>query len=228
MCVCVRTKLIRRSIPSCGLIRRNWWRELQSVNPPPRAESVSLTGWPHSLDNGFKDSSINRPWSGKPSLGISWPGSLGTSCECPIDSVCHRCRLSTGMSWMPGAPSMEVSCRVVPTSFTIGQIARSLCPSLSVKDAYKLLVRKNSRPPHCVAKFTPVYPDVVWPDAWQQVHCCAIDRQVTDLAWKIAHGVLYTAATFPTSVGIAWIPPVSAVDIRVRTSPPFLRMSPME
>jgi hypothetical protein len=66
--------------------------------------------------------------------------------------------------------------------------------ALSVKGAYQLLIQMNSPPPHCVAKFTPVYPDVVWPDAWQQVHCCAIDRQVTDLAWKVAHGVLYTAA----------------------------------
>jgi hypothetical protein len=66
--------------------------------------------------------------------------------------------------------------------------------SLSVKDAYQFLVKKNSQPPHCIAKFTPVYPDVVWPDAWHQIHICAIDRQVTDLAWKIAHWVLYTAA----------------------------------
>ena len=64
---------------------------------------------------------------------------------------------------------------------------------LTVKTAYQFLGAKEAKPPHCVGKFSPVYPEVVWPAAWQQVHCCSIDRQATDLAWKIAHGVLYTA-----------------------------------
>ena len=35
-------QLTRRSIPSCGRTRRNWWREPLSVNRPLMAESVSL------------------------------------------------------------------------------------------------------------------------------------------------------------------------------------------
>ena len=64
---------------------------------------------------------------------------------------------------------------------------------LTVKVAYQFLEHKDAKPPHCVGKYSPVYPEVVWPAVWRQVHCCAIDRKVTDHAWKIAHGVLYTA-----------------------------------
>jgi hypothetical protein len=45
---------------------------------------------------------------------------------------------------------------------------------------------------------------MAWPDAWQQVHICVIDRQVTDLAWKITHRVLYSAAQVHMDTTCFW------------------------
>ena len=46
---------------------------------------------------------------------------------------------------------------------------------------------------HCLGKFFPVYGSLDWPSTWRSLSFFDPDRQVTDLCWKIAHGVLYTA-----------------------------------
>ena len=69
------------------------------------------------------------------------------------------------------------------------------CPVavMSTKSCYLYLLSENMVPPHCVGKFFPVYGSLDWPSTWRSLTFFDLDRQVTDLCWKIAHGVLYTA-----------------------------------
>ena len=48
--------------------------------------------------------------------------------------------------------------------------------------------------PHCVAEFFPQFGPLYWSCPWRQLFLFDLDRQVIDLAWKVAHGVLYTAS----------------------------------
>ena len=48
-------------------------------------------------------------------------------------------------------------------------------------------------PPHCVAKFRPLFGPLYWSATWRQLSFFVLDRPVIDLSWKVAHGVLYTA-----------------------------------
>ena len=65
--------------------------------------------------------------------------------------------------------------------------------SLSTKSTYLVLLSDRSEAPHCVEKFLPSFGPLYWPSTWRQLFFFDIDRQVIDLSWKIAHGVLYTA-----------------------------------
>ena len=69
------------------------------------------------------------------------------------------------------------------------------CPVavMSTHSCYLYLLSENMVPPHCVGKFFPVYSSLDWPSTWRSLTFFDLDRQVTDLCWKIAHGVLYTA-----------------------------------
>ena len=69
------------------------------------------------------------------------------------------------------------------------------CPVtvMSTKSCYLYLLSENMVSPHCVGKFFPVYGSLDWPSTWRSLTFFDLDRQVTDLCWKIAHGVLYTA-----------------------------------
>ena len=69
------------------------------------------------------------------------------------------------------------------------------CPVtvMSTKSFYLYLLSENMVSPHCVGKFFPVYGSLDWPSTWRSLTFFDLDRQVTDLCWKIAHGVLYTA-----------------------------------
>ena len=71
--------------------------------------------------------------------------------------------------------------------------ASSAAPNMPTKICYLYLLCENMSPPHCVTKFAPVYGDLHWPTAWRSLSFFDIDRQVIDLNWKIAHGVLLTA-----------------------------------
>ena len=65
--------------------------------------------------------------------------------------------------------------------------------SLTTKSAYLTLVSELPGVPHCVGKFLPSFGPLYWPSTWRQLFFFDMDRQVIDLSWKVAHGVLYTA-----------------------------------
>ena len=65
--------------------------------------------------------------------------------------------------------------------------------STSCKSCYELLLSLNPCVPHCVEKFRPSFGDLEWPCVWRALFLMPLDRQVIDLNWKVAHGVVYTA-----------------------------------
>ena len=69
----------------------------------------------------------------------------------------------------------------------------ALASSMSAKSAYLYLLSANFVPPHCEEKFLPEYGPLYWSATWRQLSFCPLDRPVIDLAWQVAHGVLYTA-----------------------------------
>lgn len=81
-------------------------------------------------------------------------------------------------------------------SLSYGSSSCHACSSicyLSTNICYLYLLSENMAPPHCVGKFAPIYGALHWPTTWRSLCFFDIDRQVIDLNWKIAHGVLYTA-----------------------------------
>ena len=69
----------------------------------------------------------------------------------------------------------------------------ALVSSMSAKSAYLYLLSVHFVPPHCEEKFLPLYGSLYWPTTWRQLGFCPLDRPVIDVAWQVAHGVLYTA-----------------------------------
>ena len=69
----------------------------------------------------------------------------------------------------------------------------ALASSMSAKSAYLYLLSVNFVPPHCEEKFLPLCGSLYWPTIWRQLSFCPLDRPVIDVAWQVAHGVLYTA-----------------------------------
>ena len=65
--------------------------------------------------------------------------------------------------------------------------------SISCKASYLLLLSFNTVVPHCVFKFASSFGALDWPSTWRSLQFMPLDRQVRDLSWKVAHGVLYTA-----------------------------------
>jgi len=65
---------------------------------------------------------------------------------------------------------------------------------MTTKYCYLFLLSDRLADPHCVEKFAPVFGSLYWPSMWRSLFFFDLDRQVLDLNWKIAHGVLYTAA----------------------------------
>lgn len=74
--------------------------------------------------------------------------------------------------------------------------AHSLTPvgGMTTKSCYLHLLSENMSPPHCVDKFLPVFGVLYWSTTWRELFFFDLDHPVIDLSWKIAHGVLYTAA----------------------------------
>ena len=64
--------------------------------------------------------------------------------------------------------------------------------SISCKACYQMLLSFNPCVPHCVSKFRLLY-QIDWRSTWHSLFLLPLDRQVIDLNWKVAHGVLYTA-----------------------------------
>ena len=65
--------------------------------------------------------------------------------------------------------------------------------SMSTKACYDLLLSLNPARPHCVGKFLPLFGPWEWSSTWTSLFFMPLDRQVIDLNWRLAHGVLYTA-----------------------------------
>ena len=81
-------------------------------------------------------------------------------------------------------------------SFAIGcSSGLSISPvsTISTKSVYTFLLSENLSTPHCVVKFAHIFGLLYWSCTWRQLFLFDVDRPVIDLAWKIAHGVLYTA-----------------------------------
>ena len=64
---------------------------------------------------------------------------------------------------------------------------------MTTKYCYHFLLSERLADPHCVEKFAPVFGPLYWPTTWRSLSFFDLARQVIDLTWKIAHGVLYTA-----------------------------------
>ena len=69
----------------------------------------------------------------------------------------------------------------------------ALASSMTAKSAYLYLLSVNFVPPHCEEKFLPLYGSLYWSTTWRELSFCPVDRSVIDVAWQVAHGVLYTA-----------------------------------
>ena len=81
-------------------------------------------------------------------------------------------------------------------SFAIGcSSGLSISPvsTISTKSVYSFLLSENLSTPHCVVKFAPIFGILYWSCTWPELFLFDVDRPDIDLAWKIAHGVLYTA-----------------------------------
>ena len=65
--------------------------------------------------------------------------------------------------------------------------------SATCKSCYHLLLQLNPVQPHYILKFARSFGRLDWPATWKSLQFMPLDRQVRDLNWKIAHGVLYTA-----------------------------------
>ena len=78
--------------------------------------------------------------------------------------------------------------------------------SASCKSTYQVLLSLHPAVPHCIPKFRSSFGALDWPSTWRSLFFLPLDRQVCDLNWKIAHGVLYTAerlSSFGLSVPLA-------------------------
>ena len=64
---------------------------------------------------------------------------------------------------------------------------------MSTRHCYLFLLSHCPPTPHCEAHFAPGFGLLHWAATWKQVHFFPLDRPVTDLTWKSAHGVLHTA-----------------------------------
>ena len=78
--------------------------------------------------------------------------------------------------------------------------------SMSCKFVYSLFIKLNPAVPNCVFKFFFFFGALYGPATWRSLFFLPLDRKVSDLNWKIAHGVLYTAqrlSSFCPSIPLA-------------------------
>ena len=103
----------------------------------------------------------------------------------------------------PFYKSLLIAWRGLDGSFSVSRrslVFGSLCPhfcspvsSMSTKSCYLYLLSENVVQPHCVMKFASTFGVLYWSTTWRSLFFFDLDRQVIDLNWNIAHGVLYTA-----------------------------------
>ena len=110
-------------------------------------------------------------------------------------TVCHLLSVLRGFS-LPVFLLLPLLGRLIRLVVLFCFVLRCLWSTLadmSTKSCYLYLLSENMVLLHCVGKFFPVYGSLDWPSTWCSLTFFDLDRQVTDLCWKIAHGVLYTA-----------------------------------
>ena len=65
--------------------------------------------------------------------------------------------------------------------------------AISTKGVYSMCLAASECTPHCTQKYSSSFPDIDWTSTWRSLYLMPLDRQVSDLNWRIAHGVTYTA-----------------------------------
>ena len=105
----------------------------------------------------------------------------------PVDFL-HPFYRSLLLAWQACKGSFQVSTLGIGSGF-------KFCPisSLTTRSSYLLLLSDNAVSPHCEVKFFPLFGSLYWSWTWRQLFFFDLDRPVIDLAWKVSHGVLYTA-----------------------------------
>ena len=89
---------------------------------------------------------------------------------------------------------------------TSGGLFQGNVSSVSTELVYSYLLSAAQETPHCATKFFPQFGPLYWSCTWRQLFFFYVDRQVIDLAWKVSHGILYTASrlvSFGYSVPLA-------------------------
>ena len=79
--------------------------------------------------------------------------------------------------------------------------------SMSCKFVYSLFLNLKPAVHNCVSKFFSSFGALSWPSTWGALCFLSLDRKVSDLNWKIAHGVLYTSqrlSSFCPSIPFAY------------------------
>ena len=94
------------------------------------------------------------------------------------------------LEWIALGGSLSGGELVVGSSLAGGPL---LVSTMTSKTCYDLLLSRNPALPHCVGKFLPLFGAWEWFSTWCSLFFMPLDRQVIDLNWKLAHGVLYTA-----------------------------------
>ena len=94
------------------------------------------------------------------------------------------------LAWTALGGSLSGGELVVGSSLASGPF---LVSTMTSKTCYDLLLSRNPAFPHCVGKLLPLFEAWEWSSTWCSLFFRPLDRQVIDLNWKLAHGVLYTA-----------------------------------
>ena len=116
---------------------------------------------------------------------FSWPFSYNPGVLPPFYSSLLSAWQSLNGSFSPSHNSL---------AFGVGlPLVCTPVAGMSTKSCYLYLLSENMVQPHCVDKFSFTFSPLDWPAAWCPLSFLDVDRQVTDLNWKLAHNMLYTA-----------------------------------
>jgi len=143
-----------------------------------RRLSISPNGWVYLLKYWLRDRFDATP------LEV-----LASTSDFPISRL-PQFYSSLFKAWCALKGSSASSDLVIGADFPSGPFSIA---SASCKSCYQLLLQLNPAQPHCILKFAPSFGALDWPTTWKSLQFMPLDRQVRDLNWKVAHGVLYTA-----------------------------------
>ena len=141
--------------------------------------SALLVFWFHSVFNSTPSEVFSRPFAFSHRSLLPFYQSLLLAWH-SLDGSFSRSRSALGMASTDPHQSAVAS-------------------SMSAKSAYLYLLSVHFVPPHREEKFSPQYGVLYWSTTWRQLYFCPLDRPAMDLAWKVAHGVLYIIDRFISS-----------------------------